>query len=377
MSQVTPIAIVREDGALEELGRWMPAEHVLELDRPGFPFLAVGRHALEGDLPWLFWDMCPSGFLGRRFAQQFPELHLPDSEARWNADHCLTALTERGEDFSGNLIIGETSRARFERDFAPAIASGALRRSDYAAVVEEFLRNAAPGAGSSLGGARPKLVLHSVGSVSPQDMLLKFTPPLDTELGRRWNQLLLMESLCARTLKHHGISAVGAHPGSYQVLPGGNRGGLMLPRFDREPLLGRRGASTLYWLALSRDEFEKSAPAVMNSLAADGLVSEDDARTVSLVHEFSTAIGNNDAHLGNYGLTFDSQGKAKLAPLYDVTPMVFAPHADELPDSRVVPRATPPPERVAPLFQTLVSLVQADPQIDPAFRAQWLRYVGA
>lgn len=77
MLEVTPIAIVREDGVAEDLGRWIAAERVLELDRPGFPFLAVGRHTIEGDLPWLFWDMCPSGYLGRRFAQQFPELHLP------------------------------------------------------------------------------------------------------------------------------------------------------------------------------------------------------------------------------------------------------------------------------------------------------------
>lgn len=377
MSPITPIAIVREDGAVEDLGRWISGDHTLELDRPGFPFLAIGRHTIEGDLPWLFWDMSPSGYLGRRFAQQFPELHLPDSDALWSAEHCLTAITQRGEDLSGNLIIGETSRARFEQDFAPAIKSGALKRSDYAAVIEEFLRSAAPAAGSSLGGARPKLVLHSVGSTAPRDVLLKFTPPLDTELGRRWNQLLLIESLCARTLDRHGIAAVGAHPASYQVLPGGTRGALMLPRFDREPSLGRGGASTLYWLALSRDEFEKSAPAVMLSLAADGLVSEEDARTVALVHQFSAAIGNTDSHLGNYGLTFDARGKARLAPIYDVTAMVFAPLADELPDSRVTARATPIPEKVAPLFQTLVSLVQADPQIDPKFRVQWLRYVGA
>ena len=86
MSQVTPIAIVREDGALEELGRWMPAEHVLELDRPGFPFLAVGRHAIEGDLPWLFWDMCPSGFLGRRFTQQFPAFFPGGAKAEFYFD---------------------------------------------------------------------------------------------------------------------------------------------------------------------------------------------------------------------------------------------------------------------------------------------------
>lgn len=377
VSPVTPIAIVRENGTLEELGRWIGAERVLELERPGYPFLGVGRHSVEGELPWLFWDMCPSGFLGRRFAQLFPELHLPDRDALWSAEHSLRALSQRGEDLSGNLIIGAESRARFERDFVPAIRSGALKRSDHATVVEEFLSNATSAASSSLGGARPKLVLHSVGSIAPRDMLLKFTPPLDTELGRRWNQLLLLESLCARTLSQHGIAAVGASPETYQLLPGGRRGGLLLPRFDREPTLGRQGASTLYWLALSRNEFEKAAPEVMRSLATDGLVSDEDARTVSLVHQFSAAIGNNDAHLGNYGLVFDALGNASLAPIFDVTAMVFAPLAEELPDSRVAPRTGAIPEPVEPLVQTLVSLVEAEPRIDPAFRSLWLRYVGA
>jgi hypothetical protein len=99
------------------------------------------------------------------------------------------------------------------------------------------------------------------------------------------------------------------------------------------------------------------APEVMASLASNGLVSEKDARTVELVHAFSAAIGNNDAHLGNYALTFDAEGKARLAPIYDVTAMIFAPLADELPDSRVTPRTTPVSASVAPLFQTLVTLV--------------------
>lgn len=377
MSQVTPIAIVREDGTVEELGRWLGAERVLELDRAGFPFLGPGRHTIEAELPWIFWDMGPSGYLGRRFAKQFPELHLPESDSLWSANHYLTAISQRGEDLSGNLLVGERSRERYEQDFAPAIESGALKRSDVSKVVEEFLQDAASVGSSSLGGARPKLVLHSVGNAAPHDVLLKFTPPLDTELGRRWSQLLLIESLCARTLHQHGIASVGAPPATYQLLPGGQRAGLMLPRFDRRPPLGRRGAGTLYWLAATRGEAELKAPAVMASLAAEGLVSEASTRTVELVHAFSAAIGNNDAHLGNYGLTFDAEGKATLAPIYDVTAMIFAPLADELPDARVTPRATPVPADVAPLVQTLVSLVKAESRLDPAFRAMWLRYVGA
>ncbi|MBL8957064.1 MAG: HipA domain-containing protein [Myxococcaceae bacterium] len=94
------------------------------------------------------------------------------------------------------------------------------------------------------------------------------------------------------------------------------------------------------------------------------------------MHEFSLAIGNTDAHLGNCGLTFDERGRASLAPAFDVLPMVFAPRNDELPDAYVTPRATPIPDRARPLVEDLARRVDADPDISPAFKALWLRYVG-
>jgi hypothetical protein len=126
--------------------------------------------------------------------------------------------------------------------------------------------------------------------------VLKFTPPLTTEHGLRWKNLLVVESLCAQTLAAQGIAAVGASPQTFQVLPGGLRAGLLLPRFDRTGLLGRRGASTLYWLSLSRGQFELDAPPVMRSLADEGLVSRADADAVRRSSEGSGEPVARDRH---------------------------------------------------------------------------------
>lgn len=372
-----PVARVLEDGSVERLGLWHDHARTLELVRSGFPFLGQGAHRFESRLPWIFTDMAPSGFLGARFSRAFPELRLPDRSRDWSDEHVLTAITRRGEDLSGNLLIGEESIHRFETQFIPAIRSGALKRGDLEQLIEELLSAQSSHSASSLGGERPKLVLHSTGELEPCDRLLKFSPPLDTPLGARWSDLLLFESMCAQTLVAAGIPAVGASAESWRLLPGGRRAGLLLTRFDRVGLTGRRGAATLYWLAASRDEFELDAPALMASLLRDGLVSEEDTAMVARVHAFSSAIGNTDAHLGNYGLRFDPEGRASLAPIYDVTAMVLAPQADELPDERLQPRRATIPAQVQPMVVDLVARVRSEDRLSRPFVERWLRYVGA
>lgn len=369
-----PLFIVREDASVDELGFWHHEARTLELVAKGYPFLGVGRHVVEGALPWLFWEMFPSGFLGARFRRAFPELRLTD--ARWPTDaaECLRALSLRGEDLPGNILVGTETKARFERDFLPALLAGHLKRDDVARAVEESLASNGHGASSSLGGERPKVVLHDVGSTR-REMLLKFTPPLDTPLGVRWKNLLRFEALCGETLRHHGIAAAATRE-SFQPIPWAPRAGLLMPRYDRVPVGGRRGTSTLWALATERGLGDTDAPTVLRALHADGLVTAADAALVDRVHRFSAAIGNTDAHLGNYGLLFDASGAATVAPFFDLSPMVFAPRADELPDARLTPRATPIPDDVAPLVHTLDGLVGDDDVIDADFRDAWRRHVG-
>ncbi|MDX2013625.1 MAG: HipA domain-containing protein [Myxococcaceae bacterium] len=372
--QPVPLFIVREDASVDELGLWHHEARTLELVAKGFPFLGPGRHVIEGTLPWLFWEMFPSGFLGARFRRAFPELRLTD--ARWPTDagECLRALSQRGEDLPGNVLVGAETKGRFERDYLPALLAGRLKRDDVARVIDESLDANGPGTSSSVGGERPKVLLHDVGE-SRSEMLLKFTPPLDTPLGIRWKNLLRFEALCGETLRHHGIAAVATRA-SFQFLPWAPRAGLLMRRYDRVPVGGRRGTATLWALATERGLGDAAAPTVLHALHADGLVTAADAALVERVHRFSAAIGNTDAHLGNYGLLFDASGAAAVAPFFDISPMVFAPRADELPDVRLTPRTEPIPTDVAPLVATLDSLVSEDDVIDADFREAWRRHVG-
>lgn len=364
--------IVREDASVERLGEWHSAEKTLELVTGGFPFLGRGTHVIEGDLPWLFWDMQPSGFMGARFIRAFPELRLPDQPRLWSAEHCVRALSARGEDLTGNVLIGPESRDRFVELEARVRAD-----PDFEADIAEFVQAAraqtATAPSSSVGGDRPKLVLHRFENGARSDVIVKYATALSTPTGRRWRNLFVMEQLALDVLHAHGIAAASARAGSFSD----DVFGLLVRRFDRTERGGRVGAASLAWLAASRGEAELSAPDVMRRLLADGLVSELDVRTLERAHAFSHAIGNGDTHLGNYGLVFDGNGKARLGPMYDVTPMNLAPRADDLPDAFLTPRTAAVPADVAPLVTDLIARARASTSLDASFLELWLRHIGA
>lgn len=359
-----PIHQVRSDGSVRQIGEWIGSERRLELTAAGFPLLGPGSHVIESELPWVFWDMCPSGFLGRRFANVETELHLNADPRTWSAREVLTALTSAGHALSGNLILGERSLERFRAEPArPSMSSADLRDFDVNAL------NAEPTTGSSsLGGERPKLAFP----VS----LVKYSPPASTALGQRWSDLLRMEFHCSEALRADGVLSV---VGTIIVRLG--RTWLAVLRFDRTAAndrTGRLGASTLYWLAMDRfGDVRTPAPQVVQRLVDEGHLAAESVTTVDHVHAFSAAIGNNDAHLGNYGLTFGDDGRASLAPFYDILPMALAPAHDELPDARLQPRTQPIREDVRELVNDLVKRAEADTEISREFLDLWRRYIGA
>lgn len=419
-----PIHQVLEDGSLRRLGHWLHAERRLELEVNGFPLLGVGSHSVEGDLPWLFWDMCPSGFLGKRFARLEAGLALNSDPRTWSRDDALLALTEAGDDLPGNLIIGEhslerwqTSRAReaaweveADRFYRGEVneAPGFVLRPDGSVVVgprpwdppleiDAWLSSGsseASNSNSSLGGERPKLVTRTPHGGS----LLKFSPPVPppttqrwnsrrpafealpgfsfpvgTPQGQRWADLLRVEAHCAQTL--HDNSVDSAKAGAVYSLTG--RVVLEVVRFDRLGNWGRRGASTLYWYAMARlGDVNVPAPRVVAALVEDGHLPASALPLVERVHAFSAAIANTDAHLGNYGLVFDENGRASLAPFYDILPMALAPSNDELPDARLRPSRPPVDSVVETWVNDLVRRVSADDEISTPFRELWLRVIG-
>lgn len=356
-----PISRVRRDGQVERLGHWLHEARVLELEREGFPFLGRGRHQLEGELPWIFWDMCPAGYLGRRLQTRMPALRLAENPRDWLATDVLRALTIAGGDLGGNLLIGDESVRLFEEVLFDFV--------DFSRAFEDAMRDSVlTGSPSSLGGERPK-VLWTDGDSA---VLVKFAPTASSPQGQRWSDLLRMEALCAQTLRSVGVNAVAA-----QARENLGRTMLFVDRFDRLAHRGRAGVGTLFWLAMDRwGDVTLPAPEVLRRLHAEGLVDAEAVEVCSRVHAFSAAIGNNDAHLGNYGLLFDDGGRASLAPIYDVLPMALAPRHDELPDPWLTPLTSAPDQRVLPWVEVLVKAVEAEPSISADFKARWRRHIG-
>jgi HipA-like C-terminal domain len=81
--------------------------------------------------------------------------------------------------------------------------------------------------------------------------------------------------------------------------------------------------------------------------AATGLrdskyIDEAALETVRFVATFGAMIANTDRHLGNLACIDLYDGKFKLAPIYDMLPMLLAPSNDE-----IVARVFEPPEPAA------------------------------
>jgi hypothetical protein len=368
MAAEAPILIrrVRRDGQVDLLGEWRPASKDLVLSRPGFPLTPPGTQRIEGDLPWVFDELAPDGFLAARFGRWFPELHLPKDRSQWTANNVVQAISERGHDLAGNLLIGETSRERYLAIFAGGSQPGPTiseAPNHYPAFVDEVLRARVQ---SSVGGARPKFALRLADG---NGIIVKFTPPLSTPAGARWADLLRVEAHASETLRAEGISAVKS-----RYLEMEDRGFLEIERFDRFAGGGRGGHVTLYHLGVSLyGEMSDPVP-VVAALLREGYIGEADAKYFERIHSFSRAIANDDTHLGNYGLLIDDEGKARLAPAYDVVPMAFAPRHDELPD-RLVQHTGRRDADTDRLVERLIAKVRADPHISAAFRERWLRAV--
>ncbi|MEZ4394341.1 MAG: HipA domain-containing protein [Polyangiales bacterium] len=358
-----PIYRVRSDGGVDTLGDYDATRRALRLTSRGYPLTQVGEHIAPGALPWVFFDVLPSGFLGRRFAHAFAQLRLPPDASRWNTDQALRALCEAGHDLAGDLLLGDETLRRFERIWGGSFTPGPSRDEapgHFARFVDDTLD--AADELSSLGGERPKFSLRlDDGSA----WLVKFSPPLTSEAGRRWADILRVELHAAETARAHGLDAVRGF-----VLERSNRAFLVLERFDRVAGKGRRGAATWFWLGSERygtvDPRE-----IADGLRDDGALSADDHARFVRAHAFAAAMGNNDAHAGNYALAFDDDGGARLAPLYDLAPMALAPRHDELPDARLGPWSAPGDGGAREMVRDLAARVAGDEEISAVFRARW------
>jgi hypothetical protein len=325
-----PIHEVTPQGALHPFGTLYP------LDGGGFWMdeadKAHGSSALHDSLPWFLYDMRLQGFLGRGFAAAHPALQLPANLQHWSDDHILKALVNAGEDLPGNLVVGSAAFDRFlglpspQRTRAPVVDTPATL---YPALATQALGQTL--AGSSAGGEQPKFSALRDG----HPVLVKFSPAGDSAADQRWRDLLICEALALHTLADAGISA--AHT---ELIEAGGRVFLESRRFDRAPQ-GRVGMVSLE--VYDRQYIGQGTNWVDTARRSDQAgperLSAADVSTLCLLDAFGALIANTDRHHGNISLLLHEH-RWRLAPAYDMLPMLYAPVAGEL-----VPRdfgANPP-----------------------------------
>ena len=352
VSPPTLMRVVRDTGDVVRIGRGPATRYALRqqwlnLDSSRFPlfritttgaaesagelitlaarqsvWMSAGR--VSNGLPIELEDARPSGFLGQHFAAAHGDLRLPPRLTDWSDHHILIAMSRRGEDLPGNLIVGDESFARWQ-----ALGGVAATRNDYPELANATIAGHPPG--SSAGGERPKFGVL----VDGRHMLVKFAARggATDVVARRWCDLLILEGVALDVVGSRGITAARTN-----VIETPSHCFLESERFDRVGVRGRRGVLSL--AALHDDPADPWARAA-TSLREAGRLTDEDARRVRWLDAFGVLIGNTDRHQYNV-LFFTEEGIPQLAPAFDQVSMLYAPTADGQVPARVftVPTVT-------------------------------------
>jgi len=323
LRQVDAEGNVREIGTLRSL-----AGSAYQLDTPTRGFAWAGT---SSGLPYFLQDQRPAGFLGRTVPQRFPELQLPQRVIDWNDDHYLRYLTQRGSDTVGDLILGDTALNGYLASLRqPPDARADERAQRYPQLAAEVMGGGY--AGSSAHGEHPKFAALLDGEGGPSRVLVKFSPPDNTDVGRRWSDLLIAEQHAGAALASAGVPAATSRVEQFA-----GRTFLEVERFDRAGLTGRIGVTSM--LAIDTGFYGKLDNWIdaATRLHRDRRIDSATLEIVRLVWTFGTLIANTDQHFGNLAFFDRYDGKFRIAPVYDMLPMRFAPEQDQVTVRRFVP----------------------------------------
>jgi hypothetical protein len=280
---------------------------------------ADGLSQRHSGLPWFLYDMRPQGFMGRTFAQNYPELRLGSDPSRWSDDDMLRALVLFGDDLPGNLIVGAAAFQRFHS--LPERGSQAATFGDYPRLAERAMQGSL--GASSAGGEQPKFCTVT----ADRAVLVKFSPPGDSPQEQRLRDLLVCEHLAIQTLASAGIPAAKT-----QIFVAAGRVFLESERFDRTTQ-GRIGMVSLSVYDAEYVGQEENWAATAERMAARGLLPAKDVAHLKFLEAYGVMIANTDRHYGNISLLLHGSqngGDWALSPTYDMLPMWYAPVGAEL-----------------------------------------------
>jgi hypothetical protein len=278
--------------------------------------LGANQHLTPANqLPWYLRPLKPQGYLGRNLMRG--RLDMPQDPEQLNAVQTLYLNGAGLTDPPGAISVGEPTLRGYPPEGSGTLAMR-LEHMEYMASSEVNLSMAK----SSAGGEQPKFVAFWAEGQNRQQ-LVKFTPPLGTPFGERWKALLKLEHLAQTLLCEMEIES--AHT---QCFEGEKRFFLSSQRFDRIGMYGKR-----HVVAISALHEEFTPGRLVNwvhtaeGLHAKKLITEDELRTIAAIHAFGHYIGNTDMHFGNLSFFVDDiiTPKIRLAPVYDMLPMMWRP----------------------------------------------------
>ncbi|MDB6071050.1 MAG: uncharacterized protein JWL81_2221, partial [Verrucomicrobiales bacterium] len=276
------------------------------------------------------------------------------------------------DDLTGNLVEGdECLRRALHRGIFPE-PDGLIaeqNRADRYPQIAQTVASSLPG--SSAGGEQPKFltsIMDSAGERHP--VLVKFSPAMNQATGQRWADLLLCEYHAHLTLADAGWTSPGA-----RILDAEGRRFLEVPRFDRTPQAGRRGLVSLDAIHPESIGYDNGGwPKAAAEMVQEGLLESTGLETIRRLHAFGELIGNADMHAGNLSFWLDDNLPLRVAPAYDMLPMLWAPGPQGEIMARRFSPAPPLPASItawreaASLASSFWDRVTADPRLSGNFQ---------
>lgn len=268
------------------------------------------------DLPYYLQDLRPQGFVGREIARALSEQTglFPSDPTRWNSEHIGRFLLSNGHDLPGNLQFGQIELSRVRRK--PTACS----RDDYPDIANQISDGEL--AGSSVGGEQPKFTVYS--EERSAHVIVKFSPAGESEIARRWRDILITEYHATEAL--HELNIPAAETELFEI---DDRLFLESERFDRS---GQYGRSSMISAQMADAEFVGNGadwPVVMKNLQELGFLSQQHYIDSCVLWEFGHLINNTDMHLGNLSLAMTGN-VFSILPAYDMCSMGFAPIRGEV-----------------------------------------------
>ena len=319
----------RDAGSLDLIA---PEGARFDLGALGWPIDSSARDGWWDGLPYPFYDMRPQGFLGRAFARrEHRRLEVSLDPREWSDDDVIYVLSRRGNDSTGNLIIGERA-LRLHQDTLIAASEPLKPARPAAAYSRRADETVALGiVGSSAAGEFPKFTaMREWRGIRTPQVIVKFAGRDRGATTTRWADLLICEHLALE----HASRLPGITAARTRILQTVGRTFLEAERFDRHGASGRSPLISLdvlsaHLLGLASQDWREHA----RGLARLGLIDATVVTAITRLWWFGRLIANGDMHLGNLSFV-PHDGQLSLAPAYDMLPMTYAP----LPGGEVPPR---------------------------------------